>query len=154
MRYLFLLLVAASVGGCLRVNRDPVTGRTDVDVESPLQTGEAWEATVKGSGSYAAIGGNARMTAGAGDVTATISLTGATPGYYPWHVHQGTCATGGPVVGDPGAYGLLTVGSDGKSQGTARLTGVKLNEASNYHVNVHLSATQLGTIIACGDLND
>lgn len=155
MRTLLLLFVAVSATACVRVNRDPVTGRADVDVESPLQKGEAWEGRLTGRGSYTSIGGTAHMTAGSDAVTASVAMTGArSGGMHPWHVHDGTCATGGPIVGDPGAYNLLTVGSDGSAQGNARLAGVKLNEARNYHVNVHLSPTALGTIIACADLND
>ena len=156
MRTLLVLLLATSVTACLRVNRDPVTGNADVDVESPMQTGEAWEARIAGRGSWSAITGNSRMTAGGGDaVTVSINIAGASSGgFHPWHVHDGTCASGGPIVGSPGAYGLLSVGADGRAQGNANLAGVKLNEAKNYHVNVHQSASQMGTIIACGDLND
>jgi hypothetical protein len=82
-------------------------------------------------------------------------LTGLPPGGpYPWHVHDGTCETGGPIVGDATAYAPLMVGADGRAEATARLLGLKLNEAKKYHINVHRSPTDLATIIACGELDD
>jgi len=47
----------------------------------------------------------------------------------------------------------LVVGSDGTATAMAHFSP-KLNEASNYIVNVHASPTNLGTIVACGDYND
>jgi hypothetical protein len=147
--------VLAGTVGCVRVARDPATGNADVDVESPLKRGEDWGGNVTGRGAYTGVTGTVRATVDGGNTMTTIRLTGLVPGgHHPWHIHEGTCETGGPIYGDPNAYSLLHVGNDGSVEGTARLVNLKLNEARKYHANVHLSASNLGTIIACGDITD
>jgi hypothetical protein len=93
---------------------------------------------------------------GEGDNTlVTVVLTGLPAGGpYPWHVHEGTCETGGPIVGDPAVYPPLTVGTDGRAEANTRLINLRLSEARKYHVNVHRSPSDLATIIACGELDD
>lgn len=69
----------------------------------------------------------------------------------PWHVHFGTCETGGAIVGDPASYQLLVIDSDGSAASDATVrTG--LDPGQPYHVNVHYSESQVDRIIACGDL--
>jgi hypothetical protein len=148
---LFVVLVAAS---CVKTSIDPVTGRTDVDIERPGQRGEDWSGTLRGNGSWTSVGGTARATVLDGKTTVTINVTGATPGMvHPWHLHDGSCATGGPIVGSASLYTPLTIGSAGTASSTATITG-ELNEAKKYHVNVHRSSGEMGTIIACGDVTD
>ena len=158
MRTLALLTAAcviAGTTGCVRVNRDPVTGNADVDVESPLKRGEDWSGNVAGRSTFTGITGTVRARVEGGNTTATIRLTGLTPGgHHPWHLHEGTCETGGPIVGNPEAYTPLHVGNDGSAEATARLTSLRLNEAQKYHANVHLSAGNMGTVIACGNVTD
>ena len=147
-------VTAASVG-CVRVARDPATGNADVDVESPLKSGENWKATLAGRATWTGASGTASARVEGNNTVTTVMLAGLpSGGPYPWHVHDGTCETGGPVVGDATAYPPLTVGADGRAEASARLLGIKLNEAQKYHINVHRSATDLGTIIACGELDD
>jgi hypothetical protein len=69
----------------------------------------------------------------------------------PWHVHFGTCATGGAIVGNDADYPDLVVAADGTASATA-VVGVGLDPAQAYHVNVHYSESQFDRIIACGDL--
>jgi hypothetical protein len=158
MRTLALVLAACVVAGsagCVRVHRDPATGNADVDVESPLKTGEGWKGTVTGRGSWTGASGTATAKVEGDNTLATLVLTGLPQGGpYPWHIHDGTCETGGPIVGDATAYPPLTVGADGRAEANARLFNLKLNEAKKYHVNVHRSSTDLATIIACGPLDD
>src|SRR3712207_4571764 len=158
MRTLALLTAAcliAGAAGCVRVNRDPVTGNADVDVESPLKRGEDWSGNVAGRSTFTAATGTVRARVEGNHTTTTIRLTGLTPGaHHPWHLHEGTGETGGPILGDPSAYSPLHVGNDGSAEGTARLMNLKLNEARKYHANVHLSASNMGTIIACGNVTD
>ena len=155
MRYLSLLLVAAAVTtGCVRTSRNPATGKIDVDVESPTKTGEDWKTDLHSTSTIAGIGGTARADVAEGKTNARITVTGLQPGaVHPWHVHEGNCGSGGKIVGDPSAYTPLTVGSDGTAQSSTVL-GVRLEEAAGYHVNVHLSPSQMETIIACGNLKD
>ena len=154
MRTLAILLAACVAASCVRARTDPATGKVDVDVENPLKKGEVWNAKLAGQGNYTGVSGTAQATSINGQMTATIGVTGATPGAtLPWHVHEGKCGSGGAIVGDPGAYTPLTVGNDGAAQGNAQV-GVTLNEAKEYHVNVHASPSDMATIVACGELDD
>lgn len=153
------VLLSAALGaglaaGCVKTTTNPVTGKVDVDVESPTKHGEDWNAQIHGTGSNVGLNGTAKVLVMQGQSEVTINIQGAPAGAtLPWHVHDGTCATGGPVVGDAAAYPPLKIGDDGKAQGSAKLS-VGLSEANKYHVNVHASPSDLGTIIACGDLAD
>lgn len=158
MRTLALVLAACVVAGstgCVRVHRDPATGNADIDVENPLKSGENWKATIAGRSMWTGASGTATARVEGDNTLATLVLTGLPRGGpYPWHVHEGTCDTGGPIVGDPTVYPPLMVGVDGRTEANARLLNLKLNEAKKYHINVHRSPTDLATIIACGELDD
>ncbi len=92
-----------------------------------------------------------------GEVLATIELSG-TPagGEHPAHIHENTAAEGGgilvsfnPVIGDTGvSVTNLTTYDDGSA--------FSYSDVSNLdaYVNVHLSATELGTIVAQGDIGE
>lgn len=154
MRHTALLLAAFVAVGCVRTSTNPATGKIDVDVESPSKTGEDWTAKLAGMGSFAHLSGESKVLVNQGSSSATISLMGAMSGArHPWHVHEGKCGTGGPIVGNPSAYAPLVVGSDGRATASADLT-VALDEAYDYHVNVHESSANMANIIACGNLDD
>ena len=57
------------------------------------------------------------------------------------------------VVGPVSAYPPLTVGSGGTATAQAHVP-VELDEARRYVVDVHASPTEMGTVVACGDLDD
>ena len=154
MRRVLLIGTALLTVACVRATRDPVTGSVDVDVESPTQQGEQWRATLAGQGAGSGITGNATARVIAGTTTTTINVSGATAGArHPWHVHSGTCGSGGPIVGEPSAYQPIAIGDNGSGTSSAQIQ-VQLNEAQRYHVNVHASASDMATIVACGDLKD
>lgn len=114
---------------------------------------EAWEGVIAGKGG-STIKGEAEMEEGKAAKTTNISIkfAGDTPGSTrPWHVHVGSCAKGGPVFGDAKAYTPLVADAKGNAQGKAMLQ-VALPDSGYYYVNVHESATQMGKIVACGDL--
>lgn len=97
---------------------------------------------------------NVRWTEGTTGFIATIDLENDTPGQVrPWHVHFGTCGSGGEIVGSAEDYPLLEIGEDGRAVATATVDE-RLERNVDYHVNVHLSEAELGTIIACGDLEE
>lgn len=147
------LLLAATLFACIRTTTDPVTGRVDVDVESPTKRGEQWGARL-GSETNPSLTGQVTARVISGVTQATIAVTGAQPGArLPWHIHEGTCGSGGPIVGSPSAYQPLVVGDDGRATGSVHLE-LQLNEARRYHVNLHASPSQMSTIIACGGLAD
>jgi hypothetical protein len=87
-----------------------------------------------------------------GSTGAAIGIGGAASGAtHPWHIHRGTCASGGPIVGDPAAYPALQVGANGNATASATIR-VGLEAGQSYHVNVHQSPQNLGTIVGCTDL--
>lgn len=82
----------------------------------------------------------------------SITIAGAQQGgEHPWHIHTGTCGSGGPIVGAPAAYPALRPGMNGEARATANVN-VGLEAGGQYHVNVHQSPQQLGQIVSCGDL--
>jgi hypothetical protein len=83
---------------------------------------------------------------------AEISIKGATAGAeLPWHVHVGKCGSKGAVVGAGSAYPALKVKEDGSAKAEAKLD-IPAPTSGEYYVNVHKSATDLKTIVSCGDL--
>ncbi len=154
MRLAALCLMALIAACTPRVQTDPVTGRVDVDVQPVTQRGEVWTGTLRGQGSLPGISGTARATVLEGQTTVSVTVSGAAPGaMHPWHVHEGACGSGGPIVGEAAAYPLLRVGSEGRAEANAQLA-LALNEAKEYYINVHASPSDLGTIIACGAIDD
>jgi hypothetical protein len=69
----------------------------------------------------------------------------------PWHVHVGTCESGGPILGDDAAYSRLTIGSDGTTAANVALR-MPLDTREAYYVDVHFSDLEFNRIVACGDL--
>lgn len=145
----FAVLVAS---GCVAVKTGG--GNVDVDVRRPGETTEEWTATVAGQPGYTGISATARALSAPNQTRVTINLAGAPAGgVHPWHVHQGQCGSGGPIIGDPAAYPPLRPAEGGTVVQSATV-GVELNETQQYHVNVHLSPSAMQTIIACGNLDD
>lgn len=147
-------VVLAAGTACIRTAVDPVTGRMDVDVESPTQQGEQWTATMTGQGTGASLTGRAVARVIAGTTNTTLTLAGGTiGGRHPWHIHRGSCGSGGPIVGEMSAYPPIAIGNEGSGSASSQIT-LQLNEAERYHVNVHASEGEMATVIACGDLRD
>ncbi len=85
--------------------------------------------------------------------TAKISIRGDRPGAIrPWHVQHGQCGQDGAVLGSASDYPPIKVGPDGTGSATASLE-VPTPATGDYLVNVHASAVDLTTIVACGDLH-
>lgn len=160
MRKLFALTATIAVAACATSSATPndttmgpsVTPPPPGTVSATTPVSATWRATLRamnGSG----VTGTAAVTPSTSGATATVNVQGATSGdVHPWHVHSGTCASGGGVVGPASAYTALTVASGGMTSGTATLPA-PLDPAQSYHVNVHRSPTDMGTIVACGDLS-
>ena len=115
--------------------------------------GMKWTATLTSQG-----GGTVKGTAslapgtGAGSSVATISITGGKAGSaYPWHIHTGKCGGAGGVFGSGAAYKPVTAGADGSGTSTANLSA-GAPTTGDFHVNVHASASDMHTLVACGDL--
>lgn len=87
-----------------------------------------------------------------GQSQASIMLSNATPNAtHPWHVHAGTCGNDGGIVGPESAYQPLTVDAQGNAEVTIALPFTTPTQG-DYFVNVHKSPSELGTIVACGQL--
>lgn len=147
------LLLTAGCTKTVKVETDPKTGRTDVDVQTP-GVAQGWKGTLAAVGA-SGVTGTASGTTANDMSNVTVNISGAKAGdTLPWHVHDGTCAqAGAPIVGDAAAYPALVVGANGTATASATIN-VKLNEAKNYIINIHASPTNLATIVACGDFND
>jgi hypothetical protein len=136
IRTLFLLVAGAALAACATV---------------PLFEPREWNATVQPRGEEQARA-SVRAVTTVNSTVAAINLAGGQPGAtHPWHIHSGSCASGGPIVGDAGRYPPLRPGSGGTAAATATIN-VVLVPGQAYHVNVHRSPEQLAEIIACGDL--
>ncbi len=82
-----------------------------------------------------------------------VSIAGApTGGTHAWHVHRGTCANPGEVVGDPEAYPALRPDAQGSANARAVLTRRPLTRGQDYIVGIHEGATVDTPVIACIDL--
>jgi hypothetical protein len=90
-----------------------------------------------------------------GKTQITLALTGTTAGGdHPAHIHANNAATGGGIVLDlknvSGATGKSVTSANALKDGTA-ITYAQLVTYNGY-INVHLSSTELGTLIAQGDI--
>jgi hypothetical protein len=113
----------------------------------------AWDGMVLGVGG-SKIRGEVEMVAGKTPGTTAIEVTyarDAAGAVRPWHVHVGSCAKGGPVLGAASAYPVLRVDRKGAAEGKATLR-LALPDSGNYYVNIHESAAAMSKIVACGDL--
>ena len=123
------------------------------DTGAAVAMNARWTATLEPKGD-SQVRGTASVMAGAsaGTMTAEIAISGgANNGTHPWHVHAGTCATDGAIVGPPTEYPPLK--ADGSGTATATTTvNIAAPATGDYHVNVHLSPEAMGTIVSCGDL--
>lgn len=69
----------------------------------------------------------------------------------PWHIHIGSCAAGGGVLGGGRSYTPMTMDGMGGAKTKATLP-IAMPDTGKYYVNVHESASNMGKIVACGDL--
>lgn len=90
-----------------------------------------------------------------GETLVTVSLVGTHAGdVHPSHIHANTAAQGGGIVIDlndvDGATGISKTNISKKNDGTA----ISYDEMENFngYLNVHLSSSALGTLIAQGDI--
>lgn len=84
---------------------------------------------------------------GGAATSVTIALKGAPDVAQPAHIHMGSCAKLDPKP----AYPLMSV-TDGKSTTTVQVSMDKL-AAGTFAVNIHKSANDVATYVACGDIS-
>ncbi len=91
--------------------------------------------------------GTATLTAAGNQTKVAVNLTGQPAGAdQPSHIHEGSCTNLNPAPKYP-----LTDIKDGKSETTVNASLSELTR-ENYAINVHKSASELTTYVACGDL--
>lgn len=110
-----------------------------------------WEASVAANPGYD-VAGEASARSLDGQTRVAVEIRGAAAGaVHPWHVHAGECGSGGAIVGQPTAYPVLTASAEGTATASATID-LGLSGEADYYVNIHRSPTELGTIVACGEL--
>ena len=129
-----LALVAASCGS------DDGGGNGEAQVGGEIAQVELKEQN--GSGES----GTAELRDEGGQTVVEISLNGAPASAQPAHIHKGTCANLDPAP----AYPLEDV-VDGTSTSTENVTLEDL-KSGEYAINVHKSAAEAQTYVACGDI--
>jgi hypothetical protein len=98
------------------------------------------------------VRGSAWLARDGGRMRAFVSIENATKGgVHPWHVHRGRCGYDNGVVGSASKYPALEVNGDGKASERATIDE-SFPVQGDYFVNVHASADNLQTIIACANL--
>ena len=147
MRILAVIGIVALTACTARVEPDG-----DVDVDPVTDAMGDWDANLSPRAN-SGVSGSAAARSTLVNSGASVRIWGAQSGArHPWHVHTGTCASGGPILGAASAYPVLAVGSNGGATASASLD-VALSEGQSYHVNVHRSPADM-SVISCGDLND
>jgi hypothetical protein len=145
-----LIVSAVALAACGRrsveidPNAQPVTARWNATLASPAALAGALQ--VSGSGWMGHREKNPTQT------HAHVTISNAAPGgRHPWHVHRGQCGDDLGVLGPAVAYSVLKVGGDGQATGDADLP-LPLPTTGQYFFNVHASAANMSTIVACGNL--
>jgi hypothetical protein len=87
-----------------------------------------------------------------GQTRAHVEISNAVPGgQHPWHVHRGQCGSDQGILGPADSYKPLRVDGNGRAREEAVLP-VTLPRTGSFFINVHASARNLSTIVACGNL--
>jgi hypothetical protein len=145
-----VIATAALLGACddNDNDNDDIIGGTGETLE--------WRANVAGIGDFANISGSADVTfaTGAFQFGATTSIVGDEPGAVrAWHVSNGSCVTGGDIVGLDSDYLPLVADSAGKNT-VSVIVPEALDPNGVFHVDFRggTSGADFDTVIACGDL--
>jgi len=146
-----LILVALAASSCggrqaveINPNTVPVANRWNGTLATPPELSGIVE--LRGAGWMGPDEKNADRT------RAHVDIANAVPGaVHPWHVHRGRCGADQGIFGPADAYKPLKVGDGGRASSDADLT-VPTPKTGEFFVNVHASARNMRTIVACGNL--
>ena len=120
-----------------------------------IPVGERWNAslaTPSGLQGAVQVHGTGYLARDPGGSKAVIHISNATPGgVHPWSSRTGLCGADNPVFGDASAYPNLKVDKDGTAQTSANLSA-PFPTSGDYSLEVRASPTNMGTVIACGNL--
>ncbi|MEA2720375.1 MAG: hypothetical protein QOJ39_2239 [Candidatus Eremiobacteraeota bacterium] len=128
-RFLFCAFIASTVLGSAGI-AGATAARTRINIAPLNDSGETGAATLEQQSD--------------GSLLVTVLTHNAGPDAQPVHIHKGTCDNSTAI-----AFRLQNA-VNGKSQ--TRLKGVKLSDltSSANVINVHKSAKEMGTYVACG----
>jgi hypothetical protein len=139
-------LISCGGGKPVEINTDaqPIATRWNGTLSSPPEL--AGVADIRGQGWMGADPKQPDHT------RAHVEISNAVPGgVHPWHVHRGQCGSDQGVFGPADAYNPLKVEGNGRASSTADLQ-VPSPGTGDYFINVHASARNMKTIVACGNL--
>lgn len=134
-------------------------GRQPVEINPDAQSvAIRWNGTLSGPPELAGVSDIRGQGWMAGDpknsdqTRAHVQISNAVPGgVHPWHVHRGQCGSDQGILGPSDAYKPLRVEGNGRAVSDALLP-VPLPKTGDYFINVHASARNMKTIVACGNL--
>jgi len=146
-----LILAALAVSSC--------GGRKAVEISPNTQAAASrWNGTLTSPPELAGVSsiqGSAWMgpdEKNADRTQAQINLSNAVPGgVHPWHVHRGRCGQDQGIFGPAEAYKPLKVGGDGRASSKGELPA-SIPKTGEYFIDVHASAQNMKTTVACGNL--
>lgn len=120
-----------------------------------IPVGERWNATLatpSGLQGAVQVRGTGYLARDPGGSKAVIHVSNATPGgVHPWSVRAGHCGGENEVFGDASAYRNLKIDKDGTAQTSANLSA-PFPTSGDFSLEVRASPTNMGTVIACGNL--
>lgn len=132
-------------------------GRQPVEINPNAQLASRWNASLSTPAGLAGalqirggawMGGDEKNTS---ETEARVSISNAAPGgVHPWHVHRGQCGSDQGILGPADSYKPLKVDGDGRAESTAKLS-MPVPKSGDYYLNVHASAANMQTIVACGN---
>ena len=145
---ILVAIAASSCGGRKAVEIDPntvpVANRWNGTLASPPELGGVVE--IRGSAWMGPDEKNAQRS------QARAEIANAVPGgVHPWHVHRGRCGADQGIFGPAEAYKPIKVGNGGRGSSEAELP-LATPKTGEFFVNIHASAQNMRTIIACGNL--
>jgi hypothetical protein len=134
-------------------------GRQPVEINPDAQSvATRWNGTLSAPPELAGVsdvrgqGWMAGDTRNPDQIRAHAQISNAVPGgVHPWHVHRGQCGKDQGILGPADAYKPLRVEGDGRAVADAQLP-IPLPRSGSFFVNVHASASNMKTIVACGNL--
>ncbi len=142
------LMAACASGSGGSMPRPPASGSGSPSGNTTVR----WNGQILSTGVAGNVRGSAAATTIGSRTEVVVSISRGTPGgEHPWHVHRGTCGSGGPVVGSAAAYPILRPDQAGNANEVANLS-VGLDPAQSYYVNIHESPQNPGSIVACAEL--
>ncbi len=121
-----------------------------------IPVGERWNATLStpsGLQGAVQVHGTGYLARDPNGSKAVIHISNATPGgVHPWSIRSGLCGNAdNPVFGDPSAYPNLKIDKDGTAQ-TSGVLSAPFPTSGEYSLEIRASPSNMGTIIACGNL--